>query len=152
MHKGWSLTIVVVQVRAVKNICSSSGGAQDKGKTGWNSVYNQNWWFSEFHPRPPWMLMYFFAGFFSNLTCVWPNSGFWCCVCLTLRVTLLCGKSRFWSYWNLSKTIMGNLIVCMNTLPTHNFELTKSHHNMICFQQTKFTFLPSKNFSVLCKF
>ncbi len=24
------------------NICSSSGGAQEKGKTGWNSVYHQN--------------------------------------------------------------------------------------------------------------
>jgi len=32
MHKG-------------KNICSSSGGAQEKGKTGWNSVYHQSWWF-----------------------------------------------------------------------------------------------------------
>jgi hypothetical protein len=32
------------------NICSSSGGAQAKGKTGWNSVYDQNEWFSEFHP------------------------------------------------------------------------------------------------------
>jgi len=37
MHKG-------------QNICSSSGGAQEKGKTGWNSVSHQSWWFSEFHP------------------------------------------------------------------------------------------------------
>jgi hypothetical protein len=27
-----------------ENICSSSGGAQEKGKTGYNSVYHQNWW------------------------------------------------------------------------------------------------------------
>jgi hypothetical protein len=33
-----TITIVVVQVGAVKIICSSSGGAQEKGKIGWNSV------------------------------------------------------------------------------------------------------------------
>ncbi len=33
-----------------QNICSSSGGAQEKGKTWWNSVYHQSWWFSQFHP------------------------------------------------------------------------------------------------------
>ncbi len=27
----------------VRNICSSSGGALEKGKTGWNSIYHQNW-------------------------------------------------------------------------------------------------------------
>jgi len=26
------------------NICSNSGGAQEKGKTGWNLVYHQNCW------------------------------------------------------------------------------------------------------------
>jgi hypothetical protein len=25
-------------------MCCSSRGAQEKGKTGWNSVYHQNWW------------------------------------------------------------------------------------------------------------
>jgi hypothetical protein len=50
--QGSRLIIVVVHVRAVKKyICSSStGGAQENGKTGWNSVYHQNWWFSEYHP------------------------------------------------------------------------------------------------------
>ncbi len=38
---------------------------------------------------PCWMLMYFFAGFFLISPCVWPNSGFWCCVFLTLRITLM---------------------------------------------------------------
>jgi hypothetical protein len=61
-------------VRSSENICSD----QEKGKTGWNSVYHQNWWFSEFH-HPPWMLVYFFAGFLWISPCVWPNSGFWCC-------------------------------------------------------------------------
>jgi hypothetical protein len=36
--------IVVVQVGAVKIYVESSGGAQEKGKTGWNSVKHQNWW------------------------------------------------------------------------------------------------------------
>jgi len=36
------------------------------------------------------MLMYFFfAGFLKISPCVWPNSGFWCCVFLTLGVTLV---------------------------------------------------------------
>jgi hypothetical protein len=30
--------------RSSENICSTSGGGQEKGKTGWNSVYHQNWW------------------------------------------------------------------------------------------------------------
>jgi len=38
------------KVRISKNICRSSGGAQEKGKTWWNSVYHQNWWFFQFHP------------------------------------------------------------------------------------------------------
>jgi hypothetical protein len=37
--------IVVVQVGAVKiHVAVSSGGAQEKGKTWWNSVYYLNWW------------------------------------------------------------------------------------------------------------
>jgi hypothetical protein len=49
--RGSRLIIVVVQFRISENICSSSGGAQEKGQTGWNSVYHQNWWFSEFDPQ-----------------------------------------------------------------------------------------------------
>jgi len=38
-------------IRSSENICSSSGGAaHETRKTGWNSVYHQNWWFFEFHP------------------------------------------------------------------------------------------------------
>jgi hypothetical protein len=38
-----------------------------KEKTGWNSVYQPRlmvFWVSEFSASTPWMLMYFFAGFF----------------------------------------------------------------------------------------
>jgi hypothetical protein len=34
MHQGSRVIIIVVHVRGVKNICNSSGGAQEKGKTG----------------------------------------------------------------------------------------------------------------------
>jgi hypothetical protein len=30
--------------RRSENRCSRSAGAQEKGNTGWNSVYHQNWW------------------------------------------------------------------------------------------------------------
>jgi hypothetical protein len=63
---------------SMKYICSSSGGAQEKGKTGWHSVYHQNWWFSEFHP--PLNASVLFCRFFKNLT-----------PCMTkLRVQVLC--------------------------------------------------------------
>jgi len=42
--QGSRLIIVVLHVRAVKNICSSSGGAEERWKTRWNSVYHQYWW------------------------------------------------------------------------------------------------------------
>jgi len=38
--QGSRVIIVVVLSRSSENICSSSGGAQEKGKTGWNSVYH----------------------------------------------------------------------------------------------------------------
>jgi hypothetical protein len=50
--------VIDVVVRARENICSRSGGAQEKGKT----VYYQNYRFLSFNS--PWMLMYYFAGFF----------------------------------------------------------------------------------------
>jgi hypothetical protein len=69
--------------RSSENIyCGSGGGAEEKGKTGWNSL--------SFPPKlmvfwvSPWMLVYFFAGFFfESHRCVWPNSVFWCSGSLT---------------------------------------------------------------------
>jgi hypothetical protein len=43
--------------------------------------------FLSFIPR--WMLIYFFADSFWISPCVWPNSGFWCCVFLTLRISYI---------------------------------------------------------------
>jgi hypothetical protein len=42
---------------------------------------------------PPWMVMYFFPSFLKISPCVWPNSGFWWCVSLTSRITLLYNSS-----------------------------------------------------------
>jgi len=39
-------------------------GAQEKGKTEWNSSYRKNWLFFDFHAS--WMLMYFFLLVFSE--------------------------------------------------------------------------------------
>ncbi len=46
--QGSKVIIVGIQVGAIKNICSSSGGAQKKWKARWNLVYHRNWWFSKF--------------------------------------------------------------------------------------------------------
>ncbi len=53
--------MVVVQLRA-----AAVETLRKNEKTGWNSVYHQNWWFSEFHQKPRWMLVYFFWRFFKN--------------------------------------------------------------------------------------
>jgi hypothetical protein len=49
-------------------------GLRKKERQDENSVYDQNWWFSEFHSH--WMLMYFLAGFLKISPCEWPNSVF----------------------------------------------------------------------------
>jgi hypothetical protein len=36
--------MVIGTGKSSENIGSSNGGAQEKGKRGWNSVYDQNWW------------------------------------------------------------------------------------------------------------
>jgi len=42
--QGWRLFIVALWVGAVKiYTASKSGGAKEKGKTGWNSVHHKNW-------------------------------------------------------------------------------------------------------------
>ncbi len=45
---------------------------------------------------PNWMLMYFLQCFFLISPCVWPNSGFWCCVFVSLLITLT------YMFWLLS--------------------------------------------------
>jgi hypothetical protein len=58
MHKVRTI-MIVVQVGAVKIYVSPVGGAQENGKTGWDSVL----WVSNPPPPPSFMLMYFFCKF-----------------------------------------------------------------------------------------
>jgi hypothetical protein len=63
--QGSRLIIVALQVsRSSEILCSKSGGAKEKGKTGWNSVHpkkkHKNW-------GPPTLECWFF-NFFLNLT------------------------------------------------------------------------------------
>jgi hypothetical protein len=64
--RGSRLIIVVVQLGAMKIYVAAVEAAREKGKTGWNSVYHQDWWFSEFHPSLNGSVR--FCRFFLNLT------------------------------------------------------------------------------------
>jgi len=76
--QGSRLIIVVVQLGAVKIYVAALEALRKKGKTGWNSVYDQNWWFSEFHR--PLNANVLFCRFSLNLI-----------LCMTkLRVLVLC--------------------------------------------------------------
>jgi hypothetical protein len=76
-------------VRSSENICSSSGGAQEKRKDRMKLSLLPKlmvFWVSSLVE----CYCTFFAGFFlKSHPCVWPNWGFWCCVFLTLPITLL---------------------------------------------------------------
>jgi hypothetical protein len=73
----------------VKIYVAAMEAPRKKGKTGWNLVYHQNWWFWWVW-SPIECQCIFFAGFFLISPSVWwPNSGFWCCIFLTLWTTLL---------------------------------------------------------------
>ncbi len=61
--------------------------------------------FLSFIPR--WMLMYFFVVCFWISPCVWPNLGFWCCVFLTLRITLLLLLQKMCNLFTLSGSKRG---------------------------------------------
>jgi hypothetical protein len=54
--QGSGVIIVAVQLGAVQYMnCSSSGGAQERGKTEWNSVYHKLMVFLVPPPPPPWV-------------------------------------------------------------------------------------------------
>jgi hypothetical protein len=90
--QGSRLIIVVVQLRGVKTCVSAVEALRKKERQDEIQFTTKIDGFLSFIPR--WMLMYCFAGFSE-----WPNSGFWCCVFLTLRITLIysptCYDQRF---------------------------------------------------------
>jgi hypothetical protein len=60
------------------------------------------------------MLMYFLQCFFWISPCVWPNSGLWCCIFLTLLITL---TYMFWllTLWAIMIGVflfLGELLQC----------------------------------------
>jgi magnesium-transporting ATPase (P-type) len=62
--------------------------------------------------------------FFWISPCVWPNSGFWCCVCLTFRITLLSHNTK--NHKSTSKVPFEHL----QKLPINIF-FRLSAHNML---------------------
>jgi hypothetical protein len=95
--------------RSSENICrSSSGGAQEKGKRGSKNLMKLNLaqkWCAFLSFTLPWrrLIMYFFAGFFLNLTRFWTK----------LRVLVLCFPdfTDFFSIM-LATNIKGRLKIC----------------------------------------
>jgi hypothetical protein len=87
--QGSRLIIVVVRLGAVKIYVAAVEALRKNERQDETQFTTKIDGFLSFIPR--WMLMYFFAGLCWISRCVWPNSGFWCCVFLTLRITLLYG-------------------------------------------------------------
>jgi hypothetical protein len=86
--QGSRLIIVVVQVRGVKIYVGAVEALKKIERQDETQFTTKIDGFLSF--PTPWMLMYCFAGLKKNLTCM--TSRFWCCVCLTLRITRIYGK------------------------------------------------------------
>jgi hypothetical protein len=78
---------LAVQVGAVKIYVAVVEALRHKKKTVWKSGNPQNWWFPEFHS--PWNADELSCRFFGISPCVWPNSGYWDCLFLTLRISMV---------------------------------------------------------------
>jgi hypothetical protein len=97
--QGSTLIVLQFGLRSSENIFSSSGGRssgkrKDRMKLSFTTKIDGLLSFTKIDGFlsfiPPWMLRYFFAGFFFWISpSVWSNSGFLCCVFLTLWITLL---------------------------------------------------------------
>ncbi len=111
--QGSRLIIIVLHIRPVKIYVAAVEELRKKERqdetqftTRWNSVYHQNWWFSEFHP--PLDCQCIFLQVFFNLT-----------LCMTkLRVLVMClsyfthNSVAFWTNiqtlykpWGISKIL-----------------------------------------------
>ncbi len=98
---GPRLVIVVVRLAEVKIYVAAVEVLSKRGTPDETQFTTKIDGFLSFIPH--WMLIYFFAGFFWMSPCVWPNSGFWCCVFLTLRLTLL--FKLFQIRWNMKEIL-----------------------------------------------
>jgi cell division protein FtsW (lipid II flippase) len=83
--QGSRLTLVIVRVGEVEIYVAETEALRKKERQ------------DETHSLPPKLMVFWISlnanvlicSFFKSLTCVWPNSGFWCCVFITLLITLL---------------------------------------------------------------
>ncbi len=83
--QGSRLFTVVVQLWTVKIYVTAVEAFRKKERHDETQFTTKTDGFLSFIPC--WTLMYFFADCFWISPCVWPNTGFWCSVFLTLRVT-----------------------------------------------------------------
>jgi len=72
------LYTVVAQLWAVKIYLAAVEAFRKKERQDETQITTKTDGFLSFIPC--WTLIYFFAGFFLISPCVWPNTGFWCCV------------------------------------------------------------------------
>jgi len=84
--RGRRLILVLVQLREVKIYVAAVEALRKKKRQDETEFSTNIDGFLIFIPR--WVLIYFFANFILISHCVWPNLGFWCCLFLTLWITL----------------------------------------------------------------
>jgi hypothetical protein len=83
--QGSSLIIAVVQLGAVKIYVAAVEALRRKERQDETQFTTKIYGFLRFIPRLNANVL--FCSFFFFSPCVRPNSGFWCCVLLTLRIT-----------------------------------------------------------------
>jgi hypothetical protein len=83
--------------RSIENISCSSGGAQEKGKTRWNSITTK----INFEHSPPLNANVLFCRCFL----ISSSSRFWWCLSLTLRISLIRSKKWRIGHWAVGKSV-----------------------------------------------
>ncbi len=110
--QGSRLIIVVVRLVAVKYYVAAMEARRKKERQDETQFTTKIHCFLSFIPR--WMLMYFFAGFFKNLT-----------LCMTkLRVLVLCfscftdNSIMYWQYKTKCASAIGGILLSYTMYPT----------------------------------
>ncbi len=134
--------LIIGCVHVSENICSSSEGAQDeKGKTRWNSVYSQNWWFSEFLPPPPLNTNALFCRFLFNLTRFMTKLRVLvlCFPYFTdMSIILKCFETPYFSSWNVQKVIFVRLGPLSPSLLAWMLKYLCTTTSLWCYKLTRY--------------
>ncbi len=126
-------------IRSSENICNSSWVAQEKGdETQFTTKKIDG--FLSFIPPLKANILFWRLSFYLTL-CIWPNQGFWWCVFLTLRLTLL--DSRIYKVLEPNVKMLFkmrfNVDLCNLLLVGQH---TSSHKNtpttIVCFENKTF--------------